>query len=251
MEIRTRAWKRWTTPRYEIFLNEGECSSGWCGDWVAGGLQRKDPPLVLTRRRRKPDRIVRATAKSAVHSMPTRPGRTLGTSKALTTCPVCAVAVRHDRVASHVRRVHGATTGSPVLSSNGSRPTANAGGLDRAIARSASGSAKSAAQPQSHQIDPRVPRPAPAAAAPPAQQARESMPFYLVACPSCQAMVKPSRLERHLRKAHLTKTRALQRRGTVTAISSPFISSAHTFRDHRWTPRFVQGGLPDSSRRRH
>ena len=84
---------------------------------------------------------------------------------------------------------------------------------------------------------------------------RPAQALTLVRCTRCSALVKPSRLDRHLRRVHSkTKLAIPKARLKVVVYSSRHIATSGTlpaYRDKRGRPRFLQGGLPETSRRWH
>src|SRR5262245_22706443 len=110
VEIRTRISKRFTGPRYEIFLNGGAYSSGTV--WRSGTKWASTEGPTFSSRRaaiaslidlcvRRPGRVVAGEpARSKIQSAPDAVAR-----RTLVTCPVCNVSVRETRLHSHLWRV--------------------------------------------------------------------------------------------------------------------------------------------------
>ena len=248
VEIRVRAWKRWTTPRYEIFLDSGRYSSGMV--WREGRQWASTEGPVFTSRRAAIasliDLCLRPRSNRPANAQ-RGPSNSAGTSKLLATCPVCAVAVRRHRLALHMQKVHGAADAAQVARALGVEVTSIHQLIEEAPASRSSERNEPAAQrpPQLAPVLTRRPTRATETPPPPPSQS-------LVKCPRCQAMVKRSRLPRHIKKVHGAKGKESRRRANARAVSQSSGSTTSTlpaYRDHRWNPRFVQGGLPASSRR--
>lgn len=227
VEIRIRRWRRWTSPRQEVFLAGGKFSSGmlwkvrnkWHSTEGPTFSSRRNALLSLIRLCILSRPAIRRLQAAAPSQLPVVVQHHAAVQR-LAICPTCRASVRLDRLARHIQRVHGVGLVKPTSS----RVEAPAVVLPRVS--------------PNQEVVPRNPG---------VLAAKASKP---VKCRVCGAFVAAARLKIHLRHTH---SDAKKRRAFRNPPSLRHgLRGSSIFKDHRFSLKQpFQGGRPDSNRRRH